>query len=164
MTRTREENAADLAREEELKEQRLADIAETFGDPILSSDSGEWYLIENEVQAKRATQLSQTAVGHFWKMTRDHLEESPGGDSHDWLILLDEDGEALVAMAALKEGAENLHGSIGLTDCHVTGFQNSFAWTEYQDDIDAITSERGLISYPNHMGGKIPEPDDGPSL
>ncbi|MEP3666046.1 MAG: hypothetical protein ABJN42_04840 [Roseibium sp.] len=164
MTRTREENAADLAREEEAKEQRLANVAETFGEPVLSSDNGDWYAIENADQARLATQLSETAVGHFWNMGRRNLESSSKGDSHDWLILLDEGGEALVAMAALKEGAENLHGSIGLTECHVTGFQNNSAWPDYQDDIEAVASERGLISYPNHMGARPPEPDDGPSL
>ena len=137
-------------------------IAETFGEPdLFTGDGNRWFRVDTLDKAKLATHLGETAIAHYWEGTRKNV---PGEDSHEWLIMLDQNDRAVVTLAAKKEGRESCYPGM-LADCHVTGYRNTPAFQAHEEDIRMACAELGLACEPNHMGGSVPEPeDDGPGL
>lgn len=147
---------------QEIEARKVREIADVFGEPdILTGAGNRWFHLDTQEKADLAGKLGQTAVGMFWKVTR---EKFSGEDSHEWLIMLDEGNRAAVTMTAKKDGAENLYSNIA--DCHVTGFRNEPAFTEHEGDIRAACGLLGLVCHPNHMGEPLREvhEDSGPGL
>lgn len=139
-----------------------AAIAQTFGEPdLFTGDGNRWFRIDTAEKARLASQLSETAIAHYWEGTRKNVA---GEDSHDWLIMLDDHDRAVVSLAALKEGRETCYPNI-LADCHVTGYRNAPAFVEYESDIRMACAELDLACAPNHMGMTLEAPeDDGPAI
>ena len=136
----------------------------TFGEPVLSFPAGSWHVIDTDEMADLATRMSQTAISHFYRNTRPDVE-CAGGDSHEWLVLVNSEGKSLVAMTARKKESPSVHqgGRMPVADCHVTGFRNEPVWDDFEQEIRAVAELRGLTVYPNHMGQPLPHAQDAPS-
>jgi hypothetical protein len=144
----------------EAADRKLDEVALVFGAPVLETANGSWHLIDSPEKAEMATRASQTAIAIYWEHTREGVEAA-GGESHDWLVLVDELGNGVVAMAALREGCDPAYGAFSgmIPECHVTGFRNAPSWEACREDIEAVAAERGLRVSPNHMGQPIPSVD-----
>ncbi|MFG6080491.1 hypothetical protein ACEUZ9_001095 [Paracoccus litorisediminis] len=149
-------------------EKRAMDIAaehnESFAPllgkaPVLATMQGNgWFEIDSAEMADCAARLSKTAIGVYWKGMRAEAEGNGGVDSHRWLMLVSNDEECLVVMAARKKGVDSIHSI--LADCHVSGYMNHNVYAEHAGEIEEICSHFGLMNEPNHMGRALAPRDD----
>lgn len=154
----------DLMEDHQIKyaEKIQSDLSRVFGSPVAETDNGAWYLVDSQEKAEMARDLTETAIDRFWAMTQRYIENDPVIRTHEWLVLVNEMGRGVVAMAAMPEGEPSQFPDF-VAECHVTGFQNYEAWKEYEADIRSVAQTRGLTVYPNRMGRRIESSEDTPS-
>lgn len=119
---------------------------------IMTTDNGIWWEIESQADADLATQMSHTAIKHFYQWSQ---KDAPEG--LHWLILEAPEGRAVVAMAAWEQDAPEQVSEIP-RGSHTTGFANADP-SPFEAEIRAITQHMGLAYAPNHMG-RVAEPDE----
>lgn len=122
-------------------------------------DGRRWEMLENLEDAKRAEELSQTAVAHYYAwdgqaglMVNYYLLKSIGGEAAD--VVLRGPNEALSANAECSEVARGL--------VLVTGFRNADPYPAHGQAIAALSEAIGVPLPPeSYPYGRDPGEDPG---
>jgi hypothetical protein len=117
-------------------------------------DGNRWIEITTDEAAMQAGQITQTAIGHFYKDEQKHEEGHP----RRWFVLAgpNEAGVEIgkVALCIVPPGVA-VKNSEFVADCHVTGFQNRNAYPSYTDEIAALADKIEIEITPNYQGNPI---------
>ena len=122
---------------------------------IMTTESGTWKEVESQEDANLATQMSSTAIKHFYQWSQ---EDAPAPEGLHWLVLETPEGRAVVAMAAWERDAPVQASDIP-RNSHTTGYANGDP-TPFEAEIRAVTEHMGLAYEPNFMGRPLRRAED----
>jgi hypothetical protein len=122
--------------------------------PLTHYDAGSyWVEIVDEQTAWLATQLSHTAIAHYYARELD-MEE--GEHVRRWFFLVSDKDGAPYSPACLCVVPEGIAPKSNMTaSCHTVGFANARAYPDFAPQIEHLTAITGLPITPNYAGSPL---------
>ncbi|MBY3433643.1 hypothetical protein HFN89_05720 [Rhizobium laguerreae] len=124
---------------------------------VIEFESGDrWIEIEDDVTARLAAGLTQTAVGHFY-----HEEERlEGRHPRRWFVLVgpSEDLPVVGKVALFVLPPHETSVDPEVVDCHITGYRNGNPYPEFAAEIEALAAATDLPITHNYMGDPVVAP------